>query len=62
MMHLCTLMLLPGVVEHRFSPEGTQDTHSIIFASSFGSHMVLQQAPARANIWGFTNSSKGMYE
>ena len=26
---------------------------SFSFAASFGSHMVLQQAPARAYVWGF---------
>lgn len=27
------------------------------FALSYGNHMVLQQAPARANVWGFTDSN-----
>ena len=27
------------------------------FAASYGDHMVLQRAPQRATIWGFTNSS-----
>ena len=29
------------------------------FAGSFGSHMVLQRAPQRAVLWGFTDSSGG---
>ena len=30
---------------------------AISFAASFGSHMVLQQAPARASLWGFAPAS-----
>ena len=28
----------------------------VSFAASYGSHMVLQQAPARASVWGFAPS------
>ncbi|EOD10902.1 hypothetical protein EMIHUDRAFT_104986 [Emiliania huxleyi CCMP1516] len=30
---------------------------ALSFAASFGSHMVLQQAPARASLWGFAPAS-----
>ena len=35
------------------------DTARTVFAASYGSHMVLQQAPQQAVMWGFTGKAKG---
>ena len=37
----------------------TADTARTVFAGSYGSHMVLQQAPAQAVVWGFTGLAGG---
>ena len=38
------------------------DTANTVFAASYGSHMVLQQAPQQAVLWGFTGTAEGDIE
>ena len=46
---------------HRSSPDGTAGAAQGAprFASSYGDHMVLQQAPQRAVVWGWAGSAAG---
>lgn len=39
-------------------PHLAQPNAGLTFALSYGSHMVLQQAPARATVWGFAATSE----